>query len=128
MPDYTATSQYVISPSTPGDISSASVAASTHAPGYGALDISYSRVGKLYFNLRATSVSGGFNNLILDGTAISIAEVASLLGITVNTAYIQTGTYFAGGNSDTAIWNAGGYWEGTGTTSPHTILLSILAN
>lgn len=127
----TASKQYIIEqlPTDPGQISSDSVPAVTSAPGYGSMDISWQKVGKLYFNIRATSVSGGFNNLLIQDDTDSIAELISLMGITVNTKYSQSSVFLAGGNSDIAVFNVGGnYWEGTNNASQKDILFSILAN
>lgn len=126
-----ALDQYIANqlPDDPSQITTTVVPAITSAPGFSALSITYQKVGKLYFNIRATSIAGGFNNMMIQDDANSVGEVISLIGISVNTKYSQASVYMAGGNCDVAKYNVGGgYWEQTNSGGAKDMLFSILAN
>lgn len=90
--------------------------------------INYQKSGKLYFNIRATSVSGGINNLPIGIGSDTINKIASSLGITVSSTY-QTNGFTANNTPLVLDYNAGtNVWSGTSATAPTwTITTAILA-
>lgn len=107
-------------PSNPTQISVGSVVATLGA--FGSSTIHYQKVGQLYFNIYFSN--GGGLNVFFENDATTYAQVAVLLGITVQTIYSMV-TY--GGY--TAAYTGGGVYPGTVPSNTNrNILGAILAN
>lgn len=130
----TASKQYVLPLQfVVGDITTGTVAVTTGAPGLASASLYYKKLGNLYFDMRLTSVSGGYNDLpigapigaVLDDT---FNEIASIIGVTINTKYTKTNLY-TNVNDVKASYNSGGVYWGTNLGSnPHDIIDGFLAN
>lgn len=127
--------QYVLGPINPGDITTVTIPVTTSAPGFGSANLTYQKVGNLYFNMVLTSVAGGFGSLPIgaypSGTQITdtLTEIAALIGVTINTSYLKTSLY-----NNVAIprgyYNSGaGHWQLDSTSnSGYTIIDGFLSN
>lgn len=105
----TASKQYVLPIQfTSGDVQTLTL--NTTLGGFGASTITYNKVGNLYFGFTALTFggldilfgSGATGQHTIPGAQASADEIASLLGVTINTYYIRdnygayTGYYFGG--------------------------------
>ncbi len=103
------------------------------AGAFSAISFTAEKVGKLYTNIRATSVGGGYNNLIVGesgpntAATAGAAKIAALFGETVNTMYEQQNLY-----SNAAVpivIRSGGSWTlGFASSNRYTLLQAFLAN
>jgi hypothetical protein len=101
--------------------------------GFSSISFTADKVGKLYTNIRATSVGGGFSQLpvglggVSASSVLSANKIASLFGETINTLYEQQNLY-----SNAAVPIAGyiaGIWNITSASSNRwTLLQGFLVN
>ncbi len=131
MPNPTATKQYVISPTSAGQL--VTVTVNEPVPGgFSSISFTAEKVGKLYTNIRATSVGGGFSQLPVGlggmsvSSVLSANKIASLFGVTINTLYEQQNLY---SNAAVPIAFYSGIWNITTASSNRwTLLQAFLAN
>ncbi len=111
-----------------GDIVTISIPVTTSAPGIGSANLTYNKVGKLYFNMRLTSVSGGFGSLPIAqyaGTDLNntYTEIANLIGVTIDTKYEKASLYSNVGVVKGFYQSSGPYWNiNTSGSSGYTII------
>lgn len=119
---------------TAGDIQTFSIPVTTSAPGFASANLYYKKIGKLYFDMRLTSVSGGFGDLPIGAVNTSgevddtFTEIAALIGVTINTKYKKANLY-TNVNDVKGYYNTGGgYWQLYLGGNPHDIIDGFLAN
>lgn len=86
--------------------------------------VNYYKVGKLYFGFHIMTVNGLFTPFIDDtGILDTVAQLATELGITVNTSYKET--YTTGG---TCVYSSSGTWHLAVYATNLEAIYAILAN
>lgn len=88
--------------------------------GLGVNQFQYSKVGNLYYGFQQVTFSNTAADVMLSGNGASIAQVAAILGITVNTSYTRA----TAGAPNELAWN-GAAWASAISAS---VLDAILAN
>lgn len=117
-----------------GDIQTVIVPVTTSGPGFASADLYYKKLGNLYFDMRLTNVSGGFQDLPIGatdagGTVLddSFDEIAAIIGVTIDTKFTKSNLY-TNVNDIRAGYNlGGGYWETNMGSNPYSIIDGFLA-